>query len=400
MSGSGNMSDLGQLESGPKVLAFVGDSDSIEALRVGLQALGGGVDLRKGTIRQAIRFLEKETPPRAIVVDVSDAENAQSALDDLARVCPPDVQVFVIGDNHDINFYRLLVDDVGVTEYLPKPLTRDSVQRQLLNRLSPVQSDVAASRGGQVISVFGARGGVGATTIATGLAMELSNIAKGHVALLDLHLQGGAMSVMMNGSPGSGLRMALEDADRADALFLERTAISIGPRLQMIAADEPYDAEPHVSAAGVSRLVSLLQRKFNYVIIDMPVPLPMVMSPAVALSRHVVIVMGPDVVSLRSGKALRSWATGLTGTNRTISVINRGDSKGSISSQLVEKALGAKPDIIIPNAGRKMIEAVNLGIPAVQHVPVLKRHLMPLVREVSGLAPSRGTSLMRRFFRG
>ncbi|MCX7384625.1 MAG: AAA family ATPase [Alphaproteobacteria bacterium] len=400
MSGSDDISPLGQLDGGRKVLAFVGDADSVEALRVGLQALGGGIDLRRGTIRQAIRYLEKETPPRAIVVDVSDAENAQSALDDLARVCPPDVQVFVVGDNHDINFYRLLVDDVGVTEYLPKPLTRDSVQRQLLNRLSPNQTDAASPRGGQVISVFGARGGVGATTIACGLAMELSNIAKGHVALLDLHLQGGAMSVMLNGSPGGGLRMALEDAERADALFLERTAIAIGPRLQMIAADEPYDAEPQVTAAGVSRLVSLLQRKFNYVIIDMPVPLPMVMSPAVALSRHVVIVMGPDVVSLRSGKALRNWATGLTGTNRTISVINRGDSKGSINAQLVEKALGGKPDIIIPNAGRKMIEAVNLGIPAVQHVPVLKRHLQPLVREVSGLAPARDGSFLRRFFRG
>ena len=196
------------------------------------------------------------------------------------------------------------------------------------------------------------------------------------------------------------MRMALEDAERADALFLERTAISIGPRLQMIAADEPYDAEPQVTAAGVSRLVSLLQRKFNFVVIDMPVPLPLVMSPAVALARHVVVVMGPDVLSLRSGKALRAWATGLTGTNRAITVINRADSKGSINSKLVEKALGSRPDILIPNIGRKMIEAVNLGVPAVQHVPILKRHLLPLVREVSGLAQSRGGSIIRRFFRG
>ena len=401
MSATIDIASLSTQDAGQAVLAFVSDASSIETLRLGLQGFSGGIDLRRGSIRQAIKHLEKEAPPHAVVVDVSDVENAQAALDDLARVCPPDVQVFVVGDNTDITFYRMLVDDVGVTEYLPKPLTRDNVQRQLLQRLTPAAQDHGAPRGGQVIAVCGARGGAGATTVAVGMAMELASVAKGHVALLDLHLQGGAVALMLAGSPGVGLRLALEDADRADGLFLERTAITVAPRLQMIAADEPLDTDLHVSAAGVSRLIALLQRKFNFIVIDLPMPLPPVMAAAIAAARHVVVVMAPDVVSLRDAKAIRGWVAGMTGSNRTITVLNHADAKGGLNRKLMEKGLGAAPDIVIPELGRKMVEAVNLGVPAVRHVPALRRHLAALVREVGGVTPAGGAgSLLRRMFGG
>ena len=323
MSATIDIASLSTQDAGQAVLAFVSDASSIETLRLGLQGFSGGIDLRRGSIRQAIKHLEKEAPPHAVVVDVSDVENAQAALDDLARVCPPDVQVFVVGDNTDITFYRMLVDDVGVTEYLPKPLTRDNVQRQLLQRLTPAAQDHGAPRGGQVIAVCGARGGAGATTVAVGMAMELASVAKGHVALLDLHLQGGAVALMLAGSPGVGLRLALEDADRA------------------------------------------------------------------------------DVVSLRDAKAIRGWVAGMTGSNRTITVLNHADAKGGLNRKLMEKGLGAAPDIVIPELGRKMVEAVNLGVPAVRHVPALRRHLAALVREVGGVTPAGGAgSLLRRMFGG
>ncbi|HLB98304.1 MAG TPA: hypothetical protein VJK90_11600, partial [Acetobacteraceae bacterium] len=109
-----------------RVVAFVTDDASMAALRVGLLPLAEELDIRRGTVRQAIRFFEKQVAAQAVVVDVTGIEDAQATLDDLARVCPPDVQVFVVGENTDITFYRLLVHDLGVTEYLPKPLTRDS----------------------------------------------------------------------------------------------------------------------------------------------------------------------------------------------------------------------------------------------------------------------------------
>jgi pilus assembly protein CpaE len=390
---------LASLDTG-RVVAFVTDDVSMAALRVGLLPLAEELDIRRGTVRQAIRFFEKQVPAQAVIVDVTGIEDAQATLDDLARVCPPDVQVFVVGENTDITFYRLLVHDLGVTEYLPKPLTRDSIQRLLLPRLAGSTAEPAGGRGGHVVAVCGARGGVGATTVAVSLALELSDVAKAHVALLDLHLQGGTAALMLSGRPGPGLRIALEDSERADSLFLERTAIAVDQRLRLIAADEPVGSELQVSSGGVARVLDLLQRKFNYVVVDVPMPVPQEMNWAIVMARQVVVVMAPDVASLRDAQAIRQFVISTTGTDRAVTVLNRADTKGGLQLSLIERGLGGKPDTIIPELGRRMIEAVNLGVPALQRVPALGKHLAGLVREITGIgAVGASGSWVRRMLR-
>ena len=385
------------LEIGRKVVALVGDDETASALRSGLAALGDEFDLRRGTIRQAVRYFEKESPGQAIIVDISGVDNPQGALDDLARVCPPDVSVFVVGDNNDIGFYRMLVNDLGVSEYLPKPLTRDLVHRLLLPHLSGGAPEQMGVRGGHLVAVCGARGGVGTSSIALNLAIELVGTVKGHVALLDLHVQGGEVALMLGARPGPGLRIALEEPDRVDSLFLDRAAIEVEPRLKLIAAEESFEAELRVSEVGIARVLDVLQQKFNYIVADIPMPLPPAMLRVLNLARQVVVVLTPDVASLRDTQAIRQLVTGITGADRVITLLNRSDMKGGLQHELIQKALGVPPDIVIPELGARMLEAINLGVPAVQKVPALRRHLAPLVREITGVQQAGGAlSWLRR----
>ena len=391
--------DLRVFDTNQGLVAFATDEESMSVLSAGLSALGDTLEVRRGNIRQAIKHFEREAPTTAIMVDISGQPDAQAALDALARVCPPSTQVFVIGDNSDIAFYRMVVTDFGATDYLPKPLTRDTLQRLVMPRLTGSSSEPVPGRGGHVIAVCGARGGVGATTVAVNLALALGNSAKGQVAVLDLNIQAGSVALMLSGRPGQGLRIALEDASRADSLFLERTAITVDPRLKMIAAEEAFDVVPHITETGVTRVLDLLQRKFNFVVVDLPIPLPREMIPAISMFRQVVVVMGPDVASLRDAQGIRRLVTKATGSDRCLTVLNKADIKGGLQLPLIEKGLGAKPDIIIPDLGRKMIDAVNLGVPALRHVPTLARHLAPLVREVAGVAEGRKKWSLRRILR-
>lgn len=391
--------DLRILDTNHGLVAFATDDESVSVLTAGLSALGDTLEVRRGTIRQAIKHFEREVPSTAIMVDISGLPDAQAELDSLARVCPPSTQVFVIGDNSDIAFYRMVVTDFGATDYLPKPLTRDTLQRLVLPRLTGGSTEPVAGRGGHIVAVCGARGGVGATTMAVNLALALSSSAKGHVAVLDLNIQAGSVALMLSGRPGQGLRIALEDATRADSLFLERTAITIDPRLKMIAAEEAFDVVPNITEAGVTRVLDLLQRKFNYVVVDLPIPLPREMIPAISMFRQVIVVMGPDVASLRDAQGIRRMITKSTGSDRCITVLNRADIKGGLPETMVEKGLGTKPDIVIPDLGRRMVDAVNLGIPALKHVPTLQRHLAPLVREIAGVAEGRKKWSLRRMLR-
>ena len=378
-----------------RIVCFVNDEISAAALRKGLE--GSNVSIRRGTIRNAIRMLETDTELFGLVVDISGIDDPFVELERLAGVCPPDVRVALIGESREITFYRELLE-IGVSEYLPRPLTRDIVQDQLRPKLIGDVAPGPADRGGHVISICGAQGGAGATSIAINLALQLAETTKAKVALLDLHLQNGETAVMLGVRPGPGLRIALENPMRADTLFLERAAIDINERVCLISADEDLDAQLDITEAGVRHVLGLLRQRFNYIVVDIPVPFPQSIHPVITLSRHVLVLLEAEVTGLRNAHALRAAVTNIAGKDRVFTLLNRADRAGGLPRATIVKALGAEPDMVIPDLGKGMTQAVNLGIPALKHVSRLRRHLAPIVREIAGVGAVRN-GWFRRLFR-
>ena len=387
-------------DSRPVCLAFMADEASEAALRGGLPEALGSLQLRRGDVRTAIRTLEREPTPHTLLVDVSGIDDPLQALESLAAVCTPDVRVLVVGEQTDIGFYRRLTRDLNVAEYLHKPLTRDMVARLFGPQLA---GDVAAaatalSRGSQVVAVCGARGGCGATTIAVNLAVQLAEASRGHVALLDLHLRGGTAGMMLGARPGTGLRVALEQPDRVDALFLDRVGIPIADRLRLIAAEEPMDAMPQPAEVGVQRLLEMLRYRFNYVVIDLPMPPGPAERIALAAARHSVLVLGPDIAGIRDALALRKLI-GAAGNSQATIVLNRAGMPGALRPKLVEEGLGAAPDVVIPDLPKQLPRAANLGRPASRESPALRRAMAPLLREIAAVSSGTGgASLLGRLF--
>jgi pilus assembly protein CpaE len=379
-----------------RVVCFVNDDLSAAALRKGLE--GANLEVKRGTIRNAIRLLEADTELLALVVDISEFADPLTELERLSRVCPADVGVAVIGESTEIQFYRALMD-MGLSDYLPKPLTRDMVQTQLRPKLLGDVGPDPVERGGHVISICGAQGGAGATSIAINLALQLAETTKAKVALLDLNIQGGESAVMLGVRPGPGLRIALENPMRADTLFIERAAIEVTERVRLISADEDLDAKVDVSEEGVRHVMGLLRQRFNYVVVDVPMPLTPAIHPVIALSRHALVVMEAEVTGLRNATALRTLVTSIAGKNRVFTLLNRAGRPGGLPTTTIAKALGGNPDMVIPDLGKGMTQAVNLGIPALRHVPRLRRYLAPIVREVTGVGDDRKGWFRRVFGR-
>jgi pilus assembly protein CpaE len=375
-----------------RIVCFVNDELSAAALRKGLE--GSNLSIRRGGIRNAIRMLETDTELSGLVTDISGIDDCFTELERLAGVCPPHVKVALIGENREIIFYRQLLE-LGVTEYLPRPVTRDMVLDQLRPKLLGDVAAAHAERGGHVISICGAQGGAGATSIAINLALQLAETTKAKVALLDLHLQGGETAVMLGVRPGPGLRIALENPMRADTLFLERAAIEVNERVSLISADEELDAQLQISEAGVRHVLGLLRQRFNYIVVDLPVPFPPSIHPVITLSRHVLVLLEAEVTGLRNAHALRAAVTNIAGKDRVFTLLNRANRAGGLPKAAMVKALGAEPDMVIPDLGKGMTQAVNLGIPALKHVRALRRHLAPIVREISGIGAERKGRLRR-----
>jgi pilus assembly protein CpaE len=393
----GAMGAMGEA-SHERAAAFVMDDATDAALRGGLSAYLGSLQIRRGGIRAAVKAMESQVSPRVLIVDVSGVADPVAELDALAFVCAPETKVLVIGERGDLEFYRQVTRHLGVDEYLSKPLTRDSASTLIGPYIAGAEPDRTAARGGRVVAVCGVRGGVGATTVAVNLALHLAETTRGHVALLDLKLRGGQVAMMLGGRPGTGLRNALERPEDADTLLLERVAIPIGDRVRVFAADEGFDSDPAPTATGVAHILGLLRQRFNVIVVDVPMPPSPAERQALVLARHALVVMGPDVGSLHNAELTRQMITGLIGGGRTMTVVNRAGLPGALKRDLIAEGLGAPPDIVIPDLPKPLARAANLGRPALEESAALRRALAPLTQEISGIAQRRKGGLFGRLF--
>lgn len=381
----------------PALMVFVAEEASETAIRGGLGDVLG-MQMRRGTVRTAVKALEKEITPRVLIVDISGVEDPFSALDDLASVCTPDVRVLVVGERTEIGFYRDITRNIGVHEYLHKPLTRDNVARLFAPHIQG-SGDVGQDRGGQVTVVCGVHGGVGATTVAVNLALQLEDATHSHVAILDLHLRGGTAAMMLGARVTSGLRIALEEPDRVDSLFLDRVAVPIGERVRLIAAEEPMEADTAPSEEGVRRVIDMLRQRFNHVVVDVPMPPGPVEKLVLQRARHVVLVLGPDVASIRDTVSAKKLVSTTGAPGRVMTVLNGAGRRGYLPEKLVAEGIGAPPEVVIPDLPRQLPRAANLGRPAVRESAPLRRALAQLTQEIAAVrSAERSVSLFARLF--
>jgi pilus assembly protein CpaE len=206
--------------------------------------------------------------------------------------------------------------------------------------------------------------------------------------LLDLHLRLGTAALMLGLDALGGLRIALEQPERADALFLDRVCVEINERSRLIAADEPLDATPTPTPDGVRRVLDLLRKRFNYVVIDLPVPATLAEMQALRAARHLLVVMAPDLASIRDADRLRKLASTL-GTSHTSIVLNRVGMQGGMTPPMIGEGLDSKPTIQIADLGRQLSRAANLGTPAIGNCTAFRKAMALLAQEVSGAAAER-----------
>ena len=104
--------------------------------------------------------------------------------------------------------------------------------------------------------------------------------------------------------------------------------------------------------------------------------------------RYSCLVMAPDLVSIRDTNRLRQMAMGFGITHTTI-VLNRLGMPGGLTLPLLENGLGCKPMIQIPDLGKQLGRAANLGKPALMECAIFGKAMALLAQEMSGAPASR-----------
>ena len=225
--------------------------------------------VHKGGIREATRLLGEQRSPRLLVVDISGVDLPLSAVNELAEVCEPGVTVIALGDRNDVGLFRDLINN-GVSDYLVKPIAPALMQKSLLNVVESATQGRQNDRRGRLVAVTGARGGVGATMLATGIAWTIANRRRRRVALVDLDLQFGTVALALDLEPSPGLREALEHPGRIDALFVDRAMVRHSDTLFVLSGEELLGDPVTADTSSLDILLKELRNKFHYVVVDVP----------------------------------------------------------------------------------------------------------------------------------
>jgi pilus assembly protein CpaE len=379
--------DAGSRTDRAPLLCFTTDAATEAALREGLaDMLPVAPDIRRADIRGAITALQREATPSTLVVDVSGDAQPLAALEDLAQVVEPDVTVLVIGDRQDMDFYRRITRGLGVREYLFKPLTAEFVARHFGPAVGGRVDTGSVVRGGRVLTVMGARPGVGASTIVTNLAWYLGALANRHTLLLDADLRTGTAAMMLGVPPTTALLDGLRNPLRMDDVYISRAVQAVGPRLDVLASESGIAESVNYTADAMGPLLDLLQRRYNFIVIDLIGRGPLLRQIG-DYAHQGIVVLDPSLPAIRDTLRLLALATGPRQVRRPLLVLNRAGAPGGLTTAEVTDALQCKPEIVIPDIGRRAREAELAGKPIVSSRGPMYNAVAEIASRAAGVRP-------------
>ncbi len=159
------------------------------------------------------------------------------------------------------------------------------------------------------------------------------------------------------------------------------------------------EAQIKPTEEGVRRVVDMLRQRFNHVVVDLPMPPGPAEVAVLQKARHVVLVLGPDVASIRDTVAIKKLVALTGGSGRVITVLNGLGRRGYLPLKLIEEGIGAAPDVSIGDLSRQLPRAANLGRPARKDSAPLRRALGQLTQEIAAVRSSGpGGSFFARLF--
>jgi pilus assembly protein CpaE len=370
------------------LVAFITSAESEAALREGLaDSASEGMDVRRGNIRAAIAALQRMPTPRILIVDISGEDHPLTELANLAEVVEPDVNVLVIGDPNDLDFYRQVTKGLGAMEYLARPLSRDRVARHFGPLIAGRSTSSEKANSGRMVSITGVRGGVGATTIAVHLAWLFAIDARRHTLLLDPDLHMGNSAMLLDGKTGAGLRTALETPERIDQLFIERAAQPLASgaadRLHVLAGEERLLDQPNYAPDAAQQLLHALHQRYNIVVADVPFRPMQLYRDLLNLAHQRVLVMEPTLVSVRDTLRMLALPQGPQQTRRPVLVLNRVGKAGGLTRKQIEDALKHKVDVAIPDLPQQLGNAATMGEPAKAAKGAFRNGIVELAKQVA-----------------
>jgi pilus assembly protein CpaE len=256
--------------------------------------------IQMGGLVAAIEAYQSSPTPNVIMLETeTGGADILNGLDQLAPVCDAATRVIVIGRMNDVTLYRELVRR-GVSDYMIAPVGALQVVRSVCGLFSAPDAKPV----GRIIAVVGAKGGVGASTIAHNIAFSIARDLMLDSVVTDLDLAFGTAGLDFNQDPAQGIAEAVFSPDRIDNAFIDRLLSKCTDHLSLLAAPATLDHVYDFGADAFDAILDSLRATVPCVVLDVPHQWTGWTKQTLVGADDILIVAAPDLANLRNTKNL------------------------------------------------------------------------------------------------
>jgi len=292
--------------------------------------------------------------------------------------------------------------EAGANDFLSLPLAPQELRKALI-RSAQARLDPSASRegDGDVVTIYGARGGLGATTLAVNLAFRLHGMTGAEVAVVDLDIQRGDVATFLNLSPVNSLGALAAAPGRVDDAFLAGTLTRHPDGVSVLTAPPGIEEAETIGHAEVSLALRLLRRQFAQTIVDTARTITGATLAAFEESQRILVLTDLSVPGVRAAHRVVELLLRLNTPSERVEWLVAEAVPGPVPLVDAVRAIGREPLHVIPREAATVRSAINEGTPLNGNKSALTASLTELAAKLTGLpAPAKPVAgpLLRRLF--
>ncbi|MFH0300012.1 AAA family ATPase [Bradyrhizobium sp. 31Argb] len=277
--------------------ATVATATTVKAASEDRRLAKAHLSVHMGGIAAAIDAYHTAPTPNVILLETESGSDFLAGLDELATVCDAGTRVVVIGRADDKAPYRELVRR-GVNDYVVGPVEVLDVVRSICGLFSASEAITV----GRMIAVCGAKGGVGASTVAHNIAWAIARDVGLDSVVIDLDLAFGTASLDYNQDPVQGIANAVFQAERPDSALMERLLAKCTDHLSLLAAPVTLEQVYDFGADAFDAIFDTLRMTTPCIVLDVPHQWTAWTRRALIGADDILIVAEPDLANMRNTK--------------------------------------------------------------------------------------------------
>lgn len=266
----------------------------------------------------------------------------------------------------------------GMREFLWKPFPPEQLA-ETVQRIASQLGD-PRQRNGRLIAVLGTCGGVGSTSLATNLAVELAtpdesrNGSTVRVAVVDMDFRFGQVAMQLDVQPTYTIAELCDTLEHIDAQMIDRAMCKHPSGVHVLSRPADFAQAEAISAGQCAGALAALQEHYDYVVVDLPARFDPSARTVFDMADTFLLVLQLLVPSVRNtDRMLHELARSGYALERVRLVCNRfGREAGYLEPADVEATLKRKLEFTVPDDWRVSSAAVNIGAALAAHAPKSK----------------------------